>query len=110
MAAPSPVAGLLGGGGQNVALRVIAACDLALVPGLIGSRRQSRWMVARVALNLGIAGYCLGLVKRNGAVGANAAAGAMLLASITDVRTIMAFRQPTPAPPAHRPRANGSIS
>ena len=97
LAAPSRVARLLGGGGQIAALRAIAACDLALVPGLILSRQQSRWMVARVALNLGIAGYCVGLVRQNGAVGARVGAGAMVLASIDDVRTILALHQPAAA-------------
>lgn len=95
MAAPSPVARALGATGHGAALRAIGVCDLALVPGLVLSSRQSRWMVARVALNVGIAGYCLGLVKRNDAAGAKAMVAAMIIASATDVRTIAALRRAT---------------
>lgn len=100
MIAPSPAARALGATGHGVRLRAIGACDLALVPGLVLSHRQSEWMVARVALNVGIAGYCLGLVKRGGAAGAKAVVAAMVIASIADVTTIAALRRATLAQPA----------
>ncbi len=72
-------------------LRVIGAADLALVPGLLAGRRRSRWMIARGALNLAIAGYCLRFVRRERAIGAGVAAGAMMLATAADTRTIIAL-------------------
>lgn len=72
-------------------LRVIGVADLALVPGLLAGRRRSRWLIARAALNLAIAGYCLRFVRRERAIGAGVAAGAMMLATAGDSRTIIAL-------------------
>jgi hypothetical protein len=46
-------------------------------------------MMARAALNLVIAGYCLRLVRRERAVGAKAAVGA----TVADGQTIIALRR-----------------
>ncbi|MDO9455010.1 hypothetical protein [Nocardioides sp.] len=102
LVAPSPVAALLGDGAHDAALRAIAVCDLALVPGLVGGHRPPTWLAARVALNLGIAGYCLHLA-RDGARGPRVGVAAMVVASVADVRTAMALRrtaiQTTPPTP-----------
>ena len=43
--------------GEEAALRIVGAADLALVPGLLLGRPRWPWMAARAALNLAQAGW-----------------------------------------------------
>ena len=52
-------AGRLLGLSDDIAMRVIGVADLVLVPGLVCGRSRWRWVGARVALNLAIAGFLL---------------------------------------------------
>jgi len=92
---PSRSARILRTGDHPAALRIIGLSDLALVPGLLIGRHRLEWMIARAALNLIIAAYCLQLVHREGVLGAKLGAVAMLLATIADGRTIFALRSAT---------------
>jgi hypothetical protein len=91
--APSGAGRLLRTGDHPMALRVIGASDLVLVPGLLRGRSPLRWMAARLGLNLAIAGYCLSLARREGTVGAKIAAAGMVAASVADGRTITTLRR-----------------
>jgi hypothetical protein len=93
VAAPARVGRLLRTGGHAAGLRAIGASDLALVPGLLFGRHQSRWMTARAGLNVMIAAYCLLIGRRERAVGAKVGAVAMVVATIADSRTIAALRR-----------------
>ncbi len=63
LAAPGRAAAALGLEGQDTALRLIGAADLALVPGLLADR--PRWMIARAGLNLAQAAYLLGVAPQS---------------------------------------------
>jgi len=91
--APSGASRLLRTGDHAMALRVIGASDLVLVPGLLRGRSPLRWMAARLGLNLAIAAYCLSLARREGTVGAKIAAASMVAASVADGRTISTLRR-----------------
>lgn len=93
VAVPSRAGRLLRTGDHPTALRIIGASDLALVPGLLVSRRPWRWMAARAGLNVVIAAYCLWLARREGTVGAKIGAAAMVAATVADSRTIAALRR-----------------
>jgi len=80
-------------GDHPVALRVIGAADLALVPGLLAGRRRLPWMVARAGLNVAIAAYCTHLARTEGNVGPKIAASALVFATVADTRTILALRR-----------------
>jgi hypothetical protein len=90
---PSRAGRLLHTGDHPMALRVIGASDLALVPGLLRSRRPLPWMGARAGLNVAIGAYCLWLARREGSAGAKIGAAAMVAATVADGRTIVALRQ-----------------
>ncbi|WP_353952954.1 hypothetical protein V6K52_05835 [Knoellia sp. S7-12] len=89
--APSRVGRTLGLGDHAQDLRVIGALDLALVPGLLAGRPRRPWLVARAALNLGIAAYCARLARDEGSKGALAGVAAMAAATLADSRTIGAL-------------------
>jgi len=91
--APSRAGRLLSARDHSVALRAIGALDLALVPGLLVGRLRWQWMAARAGLNLGIAAYCLGLVRRERASAAMVGAVAMVAAPMADSRTISALHR-----------------
>lgn len=94
LAAPARVGRLLSTGDHAASWRAIGLLDLALVPGLLAGRRPSRWMTARAGLNLGIAGFCWHLMRREtGVTGAAVGAAAMVLATVADGRTIAALRR-----------------
>jgi hypothetical protein len=93
VAAPSRAGRLLRTGDHPLALRIIGASDLALVPGLLVGRRPWRWMAVRAGLNVMIATYCLWLVRREGTIGAKLGAAAMMAATVADSRTIAALRR-----------------
>jgi hypothetical protein len=93
VAVPSRAARLLRTGDHPVALRVIGISDLVLVPGLLVGRSRWQWMTARAGFNVMIAAYCLRLVRREGALGAKIGALAMVIATVADVRTIVALRR-----------------
>jgi hypothetical protein len=63
LAAPGRTAAALGLEGQDTALRLLGAADLALVPGLLADR--PRWMIARAGLNLAQAAYLLGVAPQS---------------------------------------------
>ncbi|MFC7487648.1 hypothetical protein ACOCJ7_16095 [Knoellia sp. CPCC 206453] len=88
VAAPARIGRVLALGDHPAALRAIGALDLALVPGLLVGRHRRPWLVARVALNLGIAAYCAGLVRSERSKGAMVGVAAMVAASVADSRTI----------------------
>ncbi|MGH3354073.1 MAG: hypothetical protein ACRDPS_25655 [Nocardioides sp.] len=90
---PDRVARALKFGDHPVALRVIGAADLALVPGLLAGRRRLPWMAARAGLNIAIAVYCVRLARSEGNIGPKVAAAAMAVATAADVRTILALRR-----------------
>jgi len=92
--APSRTGQLLRTGHHPVALRVIGASDLVLVPALLRGRRPFRWMAVRVGLNLAIGAYWLSVARREGAVGAKIAAASMVAAIVADGRTITTLRRP----------------
>ena len=92
VAAPGRVGRLLALGDHPAALRTIGALDLALVPGLVAGRPRRPWLLARVALNLGIAAYCVRLVHGERSTGAMVGVAAMLAASAADSRTIAGLR------------------
>jgi hypothetical protein len=93
LVAPSRAGRLLRLGGDHpVALRIIGASDLALVPGLLAGRDRARWMAARAGFNVAIAAYCLWLVRRERTIGAGVGTVAMLAATLADIRTIAALR------------------
>ena len=91
--APERVGRSLELGDHPVALRVIGAADLALVPGLLAGRRRLPWMVARAGLNVAIAAYCTHLARSEGNVGPKIAASALMFATAADTRTILALRR-----------------
>ena len=95
MVAPSWAGQVLRTGDHPLALRVMGASDLVLVPGLLRGRCPLRWMAARVGLNTVIAAYWLSLAGREGTVGAKIAAAGMVAATVADGRTIATLR---PAP------------
>jgi hypothetical protein len=95
VAVPSRAARILRTGDHPTALRIIGISDLALVPGLLVGRRRAEWMMARAALNLMIAAYCLRLVRRERVLGAKLGAVAMAIATVADGRTIVALRRAT---------------
>ncbi|WP_328530814.1 hypothetical protein OG984_06670 [Nocardioides sp. NBC_00368] len=80
-------------GDHPVALRVIGAADLALVPGLLNGRRRLPWMAARAGLNVAIAAYCAHLARSEGTIGPKVAASALVFATAADARTILALRR-----------------
>ena len=92
VAAPSHVGRALGLGDHPRDLRVIGALDLALVPGLLVGRPRRPWLLARVGLNLAVAGYCARLVRDEGSKGAMVGVAAMVAASLADRRTMAALR------------------
>jgi hypothetical protein len=63
VAAPGRTAELLGLEGQDTAIRLVGAADLALVPGLLANR--PRWMVARAAVDLAQAAYLAGVAPQS---------------------------------------------
>ncbi|TQL68632.1 hypothetical protein FB381_2528 [Nocardioides albertanoniae] len=91
--APDRVGRALMLGDHPVALRVIGAADLALVPGLLAGRRRLPWMAARAGLNVAIAAYCLHLARREGNLGPKVVVPALAIATAADVRTIQALRR-----------------
>lgn len=94
--APSRIGRVLRLGDHPWALRAIGGADLALVPGLLASHHRWQWMMARAGLNLAIAGYCLRLVRMEGAAGAKVGVAAMVAATVADGRTIIALRCAAP--------------
>jgi hypothetical protein len=70
--------------------RVIAVCELALVPGLLGGRRQGAWMLARAITNLDIIARLP--IRRSRR--ARASATALGLLTVADVRVAIALRRP----------------
>lgn len=70
VATPSGVCRVLRLGSHGGTLRIIGVADLVLVPGLFAGRHRWLWMTAKAGINLGIAGYCLRLVRRERAVAA----------------------------------------
>jgi hypothetical protein len=80
VAAPKVMCRLLRVGEHPVSVRVIGLADLALVPGLLFGRPRWAWIAARAATNVVIAGYCMRLVRREGAMGAKVGAAAMVAA------------------------------
>lgn len=93
VAAPARAGRLLRVGEHPVALRVIGVLDLALVPGLLLNGGRWQWLTARAGLNVGIATYCLRLVRREQARGAVVAAAAMVMATVADTQAIRALRR-----------------
>ncbi|OIJ28133.1 hypothetical protein [Nocardioides luteus] len=91
--APERVGRALRLGDHPVALRVIGAADLALVPGLLAGRRRLPWMAARAGLNVAIAAYCTHLARSEGNVAPKIAASALMIATAADARTILALRR-----------------
>jgi hypothetical protein len=82
VAAPRILTRPLGLAGQDTAVRLIGASDLVLVPGLLRAEPRWPWMVARAALNLGIAAYLLGVAPSSSSPAA-ARGGAAALAALT---------------------------
>ena len=95
VAAPDRVGRLLRVGERPVALRVIGALDLALVPGLLLDGARWQWLAARAGLNVGIGAYCLRLVRQERAPAAALAVVAMLAATIADTQAVTALRTAT---------------
>lgn len=93
VAAPDRAGRLLRVGEHPAALRVIGGLDLALVPGLLLDGGRWQWLAARAGLNIGIAAYCLRLVRRERAPGAVVAVAAMLVATADDARAIAVLRR-----------------
>lgn len=93
VAAPTRAGLLLRVGEHPVALRVIGVLDLALVPGLLLNGGRWQWLAARAGLNMGIAAYCLRLVRREQAPGAVVAAVAMLTATVADTQAVVALHR-----------------
>ncbi len=73
---------------------ITLAIGMALVfaPSLAG-RLRWQWMTARAGLNLGIAAYCLRLVRRERATGAMVGQSPWWRPPIADRRTISALRR-----------------
>lgn len=88
LADPTRFGRLLDGQSHHQSMRLIGALDVALAPGLIAGSQRGRWLTARAGMNLLIAGYCAGLARREGAVGARLTAATMLVATIYDGRAI----------------------
>ncbi len=78
---------------EDRALRVIAAADLALVPGLLAGRPRWPWMAARGALNVAIAGWLVERAARLGARRALPVAAALLLVTGGDARAALVLRR-----------------
>ncbi len=91
--APERVGRALKFGDHPVALRVIGAADLLLVPGLLAGRRRLPWMAARAGLNVAIGAYCAHLARSEGNVAPKIAVPALAVATAADVRTILALRR-----------------
>jgi hypothetical protein len=97
VAVPTPVSRFLRVGEHPVALRTIGVLDLALVPGLLLDSGRWQWLAARAGLNVGIAAYCLRLVRRREpAPGAVVAMAAMLLATVADTQAVVALHRSRP--------------
>ena len=82
VAAPRILTRPLGLTGQDTAVRLIGASDLVLVPGLLRGEPRWPWMVARAALNVGIAAYLVGVAPASSSPAA-AKRGAAALAALT---------------------------
>ena len=92
--APGRVAAALGLEGQEVALRAIGASDLVLVPGLLRGSPRWPWMIARAALNLGLAAYLRAVAPQSSAPGAlNGGAGVLMGLTAVDGATGLALRR-----------------
>ena len=94
VAAPGMTTRALGIEGEETAVRIVGAADLALVPGLLLGRPRWPWMTARAALNLAQAGWLASTAGRAGAP-ALARGGAAALAALTavDGPTALALRR-----------------
>lgn len=91
-AAPGTAAGLMGLGDRPRLARAVGASDLAIGGGLLLGRDRARWMEARAAANVAIAGLCgwalaAGTPRRGRAVGLLAA-----MAVLTPVDGLLARR------------------
>ena len=93
VAAPARAGRFLRVGEHPAALRVIGVLDLALVPGLLLQGGRWQWLAARAGLNMGIAAYCLRLVRRERAPVAAVAVAAMLMATAADAQALTALRR-----------------
>lgn len=89
-------------GEHPTALRLIGLLDLALVPGLLFDAGRWQWLTARAGLNLGIAAYCLRVVRREQAPGAAVAVAAMLAATAADTQAILVLHRGQPRSAARR--------
>ena len=93
VAAPGRMSGPLGLDGQERALRAIGVSDLILVPGLLRGSPRWPWMVARAALNMGLAAYLHGVAPRSASPRAlEGAAGLFVALTAVDGATALALR------------------
>ena len=94
VAAPRVLTGPLGLTGQDAAVRLIGASDLVLVPGLLRGEPRWPWMVARAALNLGIAAYLVGVAPTSSSPAAvKGAAAALGALTVVDGATGLRLRR-----------------
>lgn len=94
LAAPGRVSGPLGLDGQDAALRAIGVSDLILVPGLLRGSPRWPWMVARAALNMGLAAYLHGVAPSSSSPQAlRGAAGLFVGLTAVDGATALALRR-----------------
>ncbi|HYF25546.1 MAG TPA: hypothetical protein VD931_07405 [Baekduia sp.] len=73
--------------------RAFGIADLALVPGLLLGSDKARWMRARAALNVAMAGYYAAVVGRRRPDVAKSAAGALAALTVADSTVARALRR-----------------
>jgi hypothetical protein len=94
VAAPGATTRALQLEGEEAALRLVGAADLALVPGLLLGRPRWPWMAARAALNLAQAGWLAGAARRSGAPAlARGSAAALAALTLVDAPAAVALRR-----------------
>jgi hypothetical protein len=94
VAAPGVTTRALGLEGEETAVRLVGAADLALVPGLLLGRPRWPWMAARAGLNLAQAGWFAGAAGRAKAPAlARGSAAALAALTAVDAPTAVALRR-----------------
>jgi hypothetical protein len=94
VAAPGATTRALHIEGEEAAVRLVGAADLALVPGLLLGRPRWPWMTARAALNLVQAGWLASAARRSKSpLLARGSAAALAALTLVDGPVAVALRR-----------------